>query len=85
MNRYGLHSWSEYPYPVSLAEKSRPRRKEKEMTEMALRSRMAVLVVAALLSVAGAFGTSAFLAAQEAQAQPYNPYGPCISKYMLGC
>jgi hypothetical protein len=39
------------------------------MTEMALRSRMAVLVVAALLSIAGAFGTSAFLAAQDAQAQ----------------
>ena len=40
------------------------------MKEMELRSRMAVLIVAALLSVAGAFGTSAFLATQEAQAQP---------------
>ena len=55
------------------------------MTEMALRSRIAVLVVAALLSVAGVFGTSAFLAAQDAQAQTYNPYSPCISTYMLGC
>jgi hypothetical protein len=40
------------------------------MTEMALRSRISVLVVAALLSVAGMFGTTAFLATQEAQAQP---------------
>jgi hypothetical protein len=40
------------------------------MTEMALRSRIAVLVVAALLAIAGAFGTSAFLATQEVQAQP---------------
>jgi hypothetical protein len=51
------------------------------MTEMALRSRMAVLVVAALLSVAGTFGTSAFLAAHEAQAgtiinQPNS--GSCV-------
>jgi hypothetical protein len=40
------------------------------MTEMALRSRIAVLIVAMLLSIAGTFGTSAFLAAQDAQAQP---------------
>ena len=51
-------------------EKGGPRRKEKEMTEMALRSRIAVLIVAMLLSIAGTFGTSAFLAAQAAQAQP---------------
>jgi hypothetical protein len=66
-------------------EKGRPRRKEKEMTEMALRSRIAVLVVAALLSIVGAFGTSAFLAAQDAQAAPYNPYGPCINPAAPWC
>jgi hypothetical protein len=50
------------------------------MTEMALRSRIAVLVVAALLSVAGVFGTSAFLAAQVAQAStPIN--GPTTFPY----
>jgi hypothetical protein len=38
------------------------------MTEMTLRSKMAGLVVAALLSVAGAFGASAFLAADDAEA-----------------
>ena len=57
------------------------------MTEMALRSRMAVLVVAALLSVAGALGTEAFLAANEAEAgtpisangpTPYPPLGSCV-------
>lgn len=35
---------------------------------MALRSRIAVLVVAALLSVGGAFGATAFLAAPDAEA-----------------
>jgi hypothetical protein len=55
-----------------------PQQKGEEMTEMALRSRMAVLVVAALLSIAGAFGTSAFLAADEAKAAPYNPYYPGV-------
>jgi len=49
------------------------------MTEMALRSRMAVLVVAVLLSVAGAFGTSAFLTADDAQAQ-----SPCTGFYYQG-
>ncbi len=53
-------------------EKGRPRRKEKEMTEMALKSRIAVLIVAALLSIVGAFGTSAFLTADDAEAQPNN-------------
>jgi hypothetical protein len=44
------------------------------MTEMTLRGRIAVLVVVALLSVAGAFGTSALLTAHEAQAAPViNP------------
>ena len=38
------------------------------MTEMALRSRIAVLIVAALLAIAGTFGTSAFLNADDAQA-----------------
>ena len=38
------------------------------MTEMAIRSRMAVLIVAALLAVAGAMGTEAFLAADDAKA-----------------
>jgi hypothetical protein len=38
------------------------------MTEMAIRSRIAVLVVAALLSVSGAFGTAAFLTADDADA-----------------
>jgi hypothetical protein len=38
------------------------------MTEMALRNRIAVLVVATLLAVAGAVGTEAFLAADDAQA-----------------
>jgi hypothetical protein len=57
------------------------------MTEMAIRSKTAVLVVAALLSVTGAFGTSAFLAAQDAQAAPYNPYSPCVyySPYAPWC
>lgn len=41
---------------------------------MALRSRIAAVVVAALLSVAGTFGTSAFLAADDAQAAS-NCYG----------
>jgi hypothetical protein len=48
----------------------------KEMTEMALRSRMAVLIVAALLSLSGAFGTSAFLTAEDAQAGIILT-GPC--------
>jgi hypothetical protein len=43
------------------------------MTEMALRNRIAVLVVTALLAVAGAFGTSAFLAADEADAMSSYP------------
>ena len=47
------------------------------MMEMALRSRIAVLVVVALLAVAGAFGTQAFLAADDADAAPY-PYHNCI-------
>jgi hypothetical protein len=50
--------------------------RRKEMKEMTLRSRIAVLVVATLLSVAGAFGTSAFPTAQDAKAgtvvNPYN-------------
>jgi hypothetical protein len=49
------------------------------MTEMALRSRMAVLVVAALLSIAGAFGTSAFLTTHEAHAST-----PCTAIYYQG-
>ena len=45
------------------------RRKVKsEMTEMAMRSRLAALVVAALVSVSGALGTAAFLAADDAHA-----------------
>jgi hypothetical protein len=53
------------------------------MTEMAIRSRMAVLVVAALLSVAGALGTEAFLAANEAKAGTVvNPY---TSPLPAGC
>jgi len=48
------------------------------MTEMALRSRMAVLVVAALLSVAGAFGTSAFLAADAEAGTPINQPNSCV-------
>jgi hypothetical protein len=52
------------------------------MTEIALRSRMAVLVVAALLSVAGALGTEAFLAADDAKAGPIlnqpNTGGTCV-------
>jgi hypothetical protein len=47
------------------------------MTEMALRSRIAALVVVALLAVLGAFSTAAFLAADEADAAPY-PYYNCI-------
>jgi hypothetical protein len=43
------------------------------MTEMALRSKMTVLIVVALLSVAGALGTEAFLAADDTDAAPY-PY-----------
>jgi hypothetical protein len=39
------------------------------MTEIAIRSRMMVLVVAALLSIASAFGASAFLAADDASAR----------------
>ena len=39
------------------------------MTELSLRSRIAVLVVAALLSVTGTFGTSAFLAADDVEAK----------------
>ncbi len=42
------------------------------MMEIALRSRIAFLVVVALLAVAGAFGTQAFLAADDADAAPYN-------------
>ena len=38
------------------------------MTETAIRSRVAILVVATFLSVVGALGTSAFLAASEAEA-----------------
>jgi hypothetical protein len=80
-----------YSVPVSKRRQpergGRPRRKEKEMTEMALRSRMAVLVVAALLSIGGALGTEAFLAADDADAAPYNPFGSCMktpSGY-IGC
>jgi hypothetical protein len=52
-----------------------------EMKEIALRRRVSVLIVAALLSAAGAFGTSAFLAAHDAEAgtiinQPNS--GSCI-------
>jgi hypothetical protein len=55
--------------------KGRPRGKEKDMTEIALRSRIAVLVLAALLSIAGALGTSAFVTAHDAQAGTVvNPY-----------
>ena len=62
--------------------KAAPDERRKEMTEMAIRSRMAVLVVAALLSVAGALGTEAFLAADDAKAgtiinQP-NSGGLCV-------
>jgi invasion protein IalB len=64
-----------------------PRRKEKEMTDMALRSRIAVLVVAALLSVAGAFGTSAFLTSDDAQArsQCTGFYSPTLGKWIVSC
>ena len=45
------------------------------MKEMALRSRIAVLVVAALLSITGAFGASAFVTTHDAQANiAINPY-----------
>jgi hypothetical protein len=40
------------------------------MKEMALRSRIAVLVVAALLSVSGISASTAFLAADSAEAAP---------------
>ena len=55
------------------------------MTEMAIRSRMAVLVVAALLAVAGAMGTEAFLAADDAHAAPggYPYVTPCY--FPNGC
>ena len=47
------------------------------MKEMTLRSRLAILIVATLLSIAGTFGTSALLAAQEAQANvPITQNGP---------
>jgi len=42
--------------------------KEMAMKETGVRSRIAVLVVAALVSVSGAFGTAAFLTADEANA-----------------
>jgi hypothetical protein len=45
------------------------------MTEMATtRSRIAALVVAALLAVAGAVGTEAFLTADDANALGSYPY-----------
>ena len=55
------------------------------MSEMALKSRIAVLVVVALLAVAGAFGTQAFLAADDANAAPGGwPYvTPCY--FPNGC
>ena len=52
------------------------------MKEMALRSRIAVLIIAALLSVTGTLGTTAFLTADDAQAQPYP--GPCVKFYYQG-
>ena len=68
-------------------EKGRPRREEKEMTEMALRSRIAVLVVAALLSLTGVAGTAAFVAADDAQAQSqcYGFYSPTLGKWIVSC
>ena len=44
------------------------------MMEIVMRSRIAALVVAALLSVSGAFGTAAFLAADDAHAKLPAPY-----------
>jgi len=72
-----------YSFPCKQKEAAQKRRvapdeRSREMTEMAIRSRMAVLVVAALLAVAGALGTEAFLAADDAHAAPYNPYSPCV-------
>ena len=55
------------------------------MMEMALRSRIAVLVVVALLAVAEAFGTQAFLAADDADAAPYGyPYYPTPCLWVNG-
>ena len=57
------------------------------MTEMAIRSRIAVLVVAALLSVVGALGTSAFLTAHDAKANVAvnQPNSQCFTVYPYKC
>ena len=56
------------------------------MKAMELRSRIAVLIVAALLSIAGACGTSAFVTAHDAQAGPVmGPYTPIPNGLPSNC